>query len=549
MTATQTFYATVSEKTLDKVTQLFNASPSDTLNELVQNSRRAGATRIDVHRIESDLGPAAVFRDDGRGVADPRTLLALGDSDWDAAIAGRESAAGMGFFALSHGYSTIRSRTRDAGTGWSMTLTPDQFTGKAPATAAPHAMEPGTEIIFTCKHSEFVLGRLEAAARYCPVPVYFEGERLDQQDFLADAIHIETWNGVRIGVVQRSNWHDQPVINFHGLTIVSAQTALPDISSVLDRYCYSVRVDIVDCPDLKLVLPARKEVVRDAFFDALKTACTRAMYRAIARQSGHTLSFDNWRKAGALGVDLPEAAAELRPYTPDIADTYNRCVQPPAEVPGNACLVDFDGEAQEQQCFWRAFRNSSLDFVLFEPCSAYEGYEWYDRLPRITGLRHFISDDGECAEVLVAEEAGDRRRVDKIEIEATIRQPDGDKQPLRLDTDLLLVGDPWVIGLCDVGIFAAKDSDIDPGGLTDLLCASYFWVSDDAEADSADTQLRAFLDEAQHIATGFLLSEHDANVALLERAIRNDLLWLIPPAAKTVITVTDGDIRIEQIPA
>jgi hypothetical protein len=58
MTDFNTFHASISPKTLDKVTRLFNASLTDIFNELIQNARRAGASRIDVRRIEDERTPA-----------------------------------------------------------------------------------------------------------------------------------------------------------------------------------------------------------------------------------------------------------------------------------------------------------------------------------------------------------------------------------------------------------------------------------------------------------------------------------------------------------
>jgi hypothetical protein len=113
-----------------------------------------------------------------------------------------------------------------------MVLTPEQFTGKAPVMAEPFDMEPGTEIAFAWDQAESARGYLALTARYCPVPVYFEGERLEQQDFLDGAVHVETWNGVRIGVFKRAYWTGKPTINFHGLTL---DTRLPDINMAMER--------------------------------------------------------------------------------------------------------------------------------------------------------------------------------------------------------------------------------------------------------------------------------------------------------------------------
>ncbi len=219
-----------------------------------------------------------VFRDDGCGIADPKSLLTLGGSDWENETLRREEPAGMGFFSLSQRTCSITSRTPDAKIGWTMRLEPDQFCSRAPVLVKPFDTRPGTEIMFVYDGARPVSNTLEAAARYCLTPVYLDGERLEQKDFLENDHHIELWRGIRIGVFRRCYGHYETRINFHGLTL---SAPLPDVTTAMERDTYSVCLDILDCPDLKLVLPARKEVVQDAFFDELKTAARWAIYRPV----------------------------------------------------------------------------------------------------------------------------------------------------------------------------------------------------------------------------------------------------------------------------
>ena len=79
----------VSPKTITKVTRLFNGTIGDILGELLQNSRRAGASRIDIACCADHDGARLTLADDGTGVADPQTMIALGDSGWSEHILGR----------------------------------------------------------------------------------------------------------------------------------------------------------------------------------------------------------------------------------------------------------------------------------------------------------------------------------------------------------------------------------------------------------------------------------------------------------------------------
>ncbi len=65
------------------------------VTELLQNARRAGATRIDV---DHDAGRRTlVVHDDGRGLDDFQKLLSLHESGWDADLCAREHPFGIGF--------------------------------------------------------------------------------------------------------------------------------------------------------------------------------------------------------------------------------------------------------------------------------------------------------------------------------------------------------------------------------------------------------------------------------------------------------------------
>ena len=57
--------ATIHEDAIQKVSRFFNATTAECLNELLQNSRRSGATRVDITLQDSTV------TDDGRGVQDP----------------------------------------------------------------------------------------------------------------------------------------------------------------------------------------------------------------------------------------------------------------------------------------------------------------------------------------------------------------------------------------------------------------------------------------------------------------------------------------------
>jgi hypothetical protein len=66
------------------------------LSELLQNARRAGATKIVVKEVDATT---LVISDNGSGIKDMQKLLTLAESGWDEATQELEHPYGMGFFS------------------------------------------------------------------------------------------------------------------------------------------------------------------------------------------------------------------------------------------------------------------------------------------------------------------------------------------------------------------------------------------------------------------------------------------------------------------
>ena len=109
MTSASVIRAAVSSKILNKVDRFFSNRLTAIFVELVQNSRRAGATLISVVTETTSKGTRIEFEDNGTGIDDFAKLLSLGDSKWDAETDRVEDPAGFGFFSLIHtGVSVLR---------------------------------------------------------------------------------------------------------------------------------------------------------------------------------------------------------------------------------------------------------------------------------------------------------------------------------------------------------------------------------------------------------------------------------------------------------
>ena len=279
--------ARVSDSAIGRVTRFFNATEDDAFVELIQNARRSGATAFDVAVTPLQHGGLLVAcTDNGPGIADPAVLLAFGESGWDETIAAAEDPAGIGVYALSRHGCTVSSRPRmpdgHAATGWRVQLTPDTFLGRDEAPILPDDCAPcphGTAVSFVSDSSRERLEQaLSVAARYAPIDVSFAGVDLPRKSFIDGAIHVEPWNGLHFGVFNaRHPGYGEPDLNFHGLTL---QARLPTIADLHGR-TWSIRADIESCPDLELVLPARKEPLQTPFLDQMRGAARRAIFRAM----------------------------------------------------------------------------------------------------------------------------------------------------------------------------------------------------------------------------------------------------------------------------
>ena len=571
MNDSTTIHARIHDSALRRVTRTFSATLADIFTETLQNARRAGATRVRVvlGEPEPDGGTAVIVLDDGAGIADPSVLLSFGENGWDGDLVAREDAAGMGMLSLARGGCAVSSRPRAPGDapapGWRVELEPAHFLGDAGAEIRPEIGAPvphGTAVRFRAlptESAETIRRALEAAALHYPLPVLWghvaqsprDAEALPRRAFLDGAVYAERWRGLAFGVFRNRRPHPglhEPDANFHGLTL---NLRLPSADSVHGVH-FTVAADVEDCPDLELVLPARKEAVETPFLEDLREAARFAIYRAMAADPDPRPAFEDWRNAADAGIEISPPPTELRPWRPAVADIDNsREVPNPATVCGDALVVHCDPEPPEAHALWRAAGRAGMADRLFEPDRRLEGYAWYDALPRIAALCTEVTADGRTR-ALDAQEAPERtgapkaplpERPDAIRIRLAVRAPAGAGDSIDLPADVAFAGEAW----CWVGDalpLVTADSNVDPLELSELLRDAFFCPSDDAGADSWERQRADFEAESLHIATRLLISDDEARRRSIADAIERDLFWLIPRDRGVDIAVRGGRVAV-----
>ena len=555
--------ARIHERAPSRVTKPFNAGLGDIFAELFQNARRGGAGRIDVtvERIPSQFeGDRLVtVTDDGAGIADPAVLLSFGESGWDAGTAQRGDAAGMGLLSLARRGCVVRSRVRCEATqpGWRMLLTPDHFLGRDDAQAVPDdgARSPrGMAIAFVAHETaEAIRAAVAGAARYAPLPVTFDGEAVPQESFLDGACHTERRAGLTLGVFR--NRHDpfnHPDLNFHGLTL---NVRLPRIQT-LDGDTWSVRAEVESCPELELVPPARGEAMETPFPATLREAVREPIYHALAvADPAPRLAWKDHRDAARLGIPLPVAPAEPRPWRPATADVDDwREAMPFTPIADNALVMAYDPDPPEAQAPYRAAERAGLHRRLFEADTRLEGYPWYDALARVRSLRveitagdrvHWLdtlrpTSPGAAASPTTADTP---MRPGAIRMHLELARADQSRAPISIPADVVFLGEAWTwVG--EARPLVTADSAIEPETLARLLRGGFFSPSDDAAADAWETQSVRFDEEALHITLKLLSSEDEARRRTIAQAVWREILWLMPRDRAVDIAIRNGDVAV-----
>lgn len=541
MTIPTSFHACVADDAVSKVSRLFNATLDDIFAELFQNARRAGAKQISVSQIDyPNIGPVICLIDNGPGLNDPRALFTLGQSAWDNDVQSLEDAAGMGFFSLAGRRVRIIARKQGTSQSWMIDAEPDSFGGAVPiACNDGPANHDGTTILIATKANESYVAAVNHAARYLPLEVMIDGVRVERKDFLADAEHIEEWNGIRIGIYERGpvGFRNNETVNFHGVTLYGH---LPSLGQEFHRSYYA-RLDVIQCTDLKLVLPARKEIVENAFMDELHTHISTIFFQMIKVAGAHSLSFDNFKRATEFGVALPPATMQLRVFEPSHADSDQNGYGKVEAINADDVVYVSDGGAIEEQNLAFALSAQRAETRLYDPKTGFEGYDWYDQLARVSVKGYRIVGDTDTSCVEPGKRHTMTERPDKLEIHCTLSDAPHTEE-WTLATDWLILGeDDW--GLDQVDIAVTKSSKATSADLVDFVERALFNPSDDVEAGSYDQQQRWFRDEAEDLAIDLLENSLEAQINAITRVIDRELYWL--RRQDQIIKVNIGKGRIE----
>ncbi|MDI6451453.1 hypothetical protein [Anaerobaca lacustris] len=377
----QIIRAQVSERLLSKATRLFTGAVDGRIIEILQNARRAGAT--EVHIINSS-GQVTVS-DNGRGIEDFAALLDLGRSGWDDRTEYAEDPAGVGVFCLAPREVCIKSGGKQAvikGKGW---------TGEPVEVLTAERSCKGTEIVFD--DQPWLFETVQKHAVFSGLTVTVDGELCAREPFVSDTASPHPELGCRVEVRERntlSQWHtqwkrsyyaDDVLVNFHGQVVAFTYMPLSEHLQFL--------VDLTGEPTgIRLMLPARVQLIENDALNELKAAIEREAYLYIQKRGSHKLKFSEYRRAKELGIALPEAdpAFQVGLLTGEPVEPVE--VTKPKDFPlaqcyrlGKTCM-DADDANEANVHLLSALGTFESPFVVVDISPDYDGYTWA-RLPTV----------------------------------------------------------------------------------------------------------------------------------------------------------------------
>ena len=194
----QTIQAMVNPRLLSKANRLFTGTLEGRIIEILQNARRAGATKVEITNQDGYV----IVRDNGEGVDDFSRLLDLGGSGWEQALESSEDPAGVGLFCLAPRQVTIRSNGRIA------TISGDGWTG-APVEIQKDP-EPVQGTILRFQDEEWTSAAVDRNAVFSGMDVTVDGTPCPKMPFISDQASVHPELGCRIEVRESQDlnpWH------------------------------------------------------------------------------------------------------------------------------------------------------------------------------------------------------------------------------------------------------------------------------------------------------------------------------------------------------
>ena len=555
----RTVRARVAQGAVQRVTSFYDASIASILGEVYQNARRSGASQV---RVDIDpVKMTATVTDDGKGIRNPEAVLSFGRSDWEGPVED-EHPAGMGLYSLSRRGATITSRTATPDGGWRAELRPEHFRGEAPATVEPlgPAGPVGTTVTFPITKKDDAEAAAHKQATYMPLNVTVCGTPVDRKRFMEvpPLAGIVEDDDLAFGIKYHEHCPDRNgptrqdlVVNFHGHIVADRNIDAPVVTG-LNGWWRAI-VEVRRCPELELVLPAREKLIVNDYVPTLLERMEDAIYEII-EQSGRpqSLFFEHARRAKELGHDIEARDDMLVKWACVPADPgwHGYPETTTGSVPPDALIVNRSLNAAQRTMLDRALLCEKIDLReagrstdaatrnrLFAETDGLNGFNWYDRIPRIVNLQVEFEDNGAISKP--APDDTRSRLADKIWIVLSVERSDGaggTAETIRLETDMALNCNRGAELASETGLVLSRNLRTDRPEIAHAVSRALFMTRDNCDTSWA-TQEHEFCDDLDLEITTLL----DGADAGLENAIRNALYGLPKVPTGTTVHMTSED--------
>ena len=278
-----------------------------------------------------------------------------------------------------------------------------------------------------------------------------------------------------------------------------------------------------------------------------------AIYEII-KQSGRpqSLFFEHARRAKEMGHDFETRDDTLVKWAcvPADPDWHGYPETATGSVPPDALIVDRSLNAAQRTMLDRALLCEKIDLReagrstdaatrnrLFAQTDGFNGFDWYDRIPRIVNLQVEFEDNGAISKP--APDDTRSRLADKIWIVLSVERSDeagGTAETIRLETDMALNCNRGAELASETGLVLSRNLRTDRPEIAHAVSRALFMTRDNCDASWA-TQEQEFSDDLDIEMTTLL----DGANAGLESAIRNALYGLPKVPTRTAVHMTSED--------
>ncbi|MCK4827374.1 hypothetical protein KA005_67205, partial [bacterium] len=264
-------------------------------------------------------------------------------------------------------------------------ITKDGWSGKPVELITVNDSGNGTVLTFADKPWE--LSKVQMHAVFSGLKVVVDGKTCPQQRFTSSRAVLYPELGCKIEIRDRDRlncWHNQwrdhyycdtVMVNFHGQIVKFTYSPVSENLVFL--------VDMTGDPTgIRMMLPARTQLIENKAFEALKAAIEKEAYRFIQRRGKHRLPYKEYKRAAELGIKLSEAEPvfDVGTLTGDTPEPIE--VVKPKDFPLSKCyqisqrLSDEDENSAANVHLLAALGKFEEPFVPVSISQDYDGYSW-----------------------------------------------------------------------------------------------------------------------------------------------------------------------------